>query len=56
MKHTILPEASLPSMTKIYARTTKEIAEALGYKTHSAVTKRLQAMREQFEKHMKEQC
>ena len=43
-------------MTKIYARTTKEIAEALGYKTHSAVTKRLQAMREQFEKHMKEQC
>ena len=30
-------------------KTQKEIAEALGYKTHSAVTKRLQAMREQFE-------
>ena len=33
----------------------KEIAEALGYKTHSAVTKRLQAMREQFEMYIKEQ-
>ncbi len=30
-------------------KTQKEVAEALGYKTHSAVTKRLQAMREQFE-------
>lgn len=55
MKHTILPETSLPLMTKIYARSTKEIAEALGYKTHSAVTKRLQAMREQFEMYIKEQ-
>ena len=27
MKHTILPEVSLPSMKKRYARTTKEIAE-----------------------------
>ena len=36
-------------------KTQKEIAEALGYKTHSAVTKRLQAMREQFEMYMKEQ-
>ena len=33
----------------------KEIAEVLGYKTHSAVTKRLQAMREQFEMYIKEQ-
>ena len=32
-------------------KTQKEIAEALGYKTHSAVTKRLQAMRELFEKY-----
>ena len=31
----------------------KEIAEALGYKTHSAVTKRLQAMREQLEMYNK---
>ena len=36
-------------------KTQKEIAEALGYKTHSAVTKRLQAMREQFEIYIKEQ-
>ena len=36
-------------------KTQKEIAEALGYKTHSAVTKRLQAMREQFEAYIKEQ-
>ena len=42
-------------MTKKYARTTEEIAEALGYKTHSAVTKRLQAVREQFEMYIKEQ-
>ena len=33
----------------------KEIAEALGYKTHSTLTKRLQAMREQFEMYIKEQ-
>ena len=33
----------------------KEIAEVLGYKTHSAVTNRLQAMREQFEMYIKEQ-
>ena len=55
MKRMILPEAFLPSMTKRYARTTKEIAEALGYKTHSAVTKRLQAVRGQFEMYIKEQ-
>jgi len=36
-------------------KTQKEIAETLGYKTHSAVTKRLQAMREQFEIYIKEQ-
>ena len=36
-------------------KTQKEIAEALGYKTHSAVTKRLQAMREQFALYIKEQ-
>ena len=36
-------------------KTQKEIAEALGYKTHSAVTKRLQAMREQLEMYIKEQ-
>lgn len=42
-------------MTKKYARTTEEIADALGYKTHSAVTKHLQAMREQFELYIKEQ-
>lgn len=36
-------------------KTQKEITEALGYKTHSAVTKRLQAMREQFEMYIKEQ-
>ena len=35
-------------------KTQKEIAEALGYKTHSAVTKRLQAMRERFEEYSKE--
>ena len=40
---------------KKYARTTKEIAEALGYKTHSTVTNRLQAVREQFEMYIKEQ-
>lgn len=40
---------------KKYARTTKEIADALGYKTHSAVTKRLQAVRGQFEMYIKEQ-
>ena len=40
---------------KKYARTTEEIAEALGYKTHSTVTKRLQAMRGQFEMYIKEQ-
>lgn len=34
-------------------KTQKEIAETLGYKTHSAVTKRLQAMREQFEMYIK---
>ena len=55
MKHMILPETSLPSMTKKYARTTEEIAEVLGYKTHSAVTKRLQTMRGQFEMYIKEQ-
>lgn len=53
MKRMILPETSLPLMTKKYARTTKEIADALGYKTHSAVTKRLQTMREQFEMYIK---
>ena len=37
-------------------KTQKEIAEALGYKTHSAVTKRLQAMREQFENFMISSC
>ena len=36
-------------------KTQKEIAEALGYKTHSAVTKRLQAMREQLEMYIKKQ-
>ena len=36
-------------------KTQKEIAETLGYKTHSAVTKRLQVMREQFEMYIKEQ-
>ncbi len=36
-------------------KTQKEVAEALGYKTHSAVTKRLQAMREQFGMYIKEQ-
>ena len=36
-------------------KTQREIAEALDYKTHSAVTKRLQVMREQFEKYIKEQ-
>lgn len=36
-------------------KTQKEIAETLGYKTHSAVTKRLQAMREQFEMYIKKQ-
>ena len=36
-------------------KTQKEVAEALGYKTHSAVTKRLQAMRGQFEVYIKEQ-
>ena len=36
-------------------KTQKEVAEALGYKTHSAVTKRLQAMREQLEMYIKEQ-
>ena len=55
MKCMILPEISLPLMTKKYARTTEEIAEALGYKTHSAGTKRLQAVREQFEMYIKEQ-
>ena len=55
MKRMILPETSLPSMTKKYARTTEEIAEVLGYKTHSAVTKRLQAVRGQFEMYIKEQ-
>ena len=53
MKRMILPETPPPSMTKKYARTTEEIAEVLGYKTHSAVTKRLQAMREQFEMYIK---
>lgn len=47
---------SIPAFNdKKYARTTEKIAEALGYKTHSAVTKRLQAMREQFEMYIKEQ-
>ena len=55
MKRMILPETSPPSMTKKYARTTEEIAEVLGYKTHSAVTKRLQAVRGQFEMYIKEQ-
>ena len=36
-------------------KTQKDIAEALGYKTHSAVTKRLQAMRGQLEMYIKEQ-
>lgn len=36
-------------------KTQKEITEALDYKTHSAVIKRLQAMREQFELYIKEQ-
>ena len=36
-------------------KTQKDSAEALGYKTNSAVTKRLQAMREQFEMYTKEQ-
>ena len=36
-------------------KTQKEIAETLGYKTHSSVTKRLQAMRGQFEIYIKEQ-
>lgn len=34
-------------------KTQKKVAEVLGYKTHSAVTKRLQAMREQFEMYIK---
>lgn len=55
MKRMILPETSPPSMTKKYARTTEEIAEALGYKTHSTVTNRLQAVRGQFEMYIKEQ-
>ena len=78
MKRMILPETSLPSMTKNIrphnfrfmprrksslhsfimrekGKAQKEIAEVLGYKTHSAVTKRLQAMREQFEMYIKEQ-
>ena len=55
MKRMILPETSPPSMTKKYARTTEDIAEALGYKTHSTVTKRQQAMRGQFEMYIKEQ-
>ena len=54
MKRMILPETSPPSMTK-NARTTEEIADALGYKTHSTVTKRLQAVRGQFEMYIKEQ-
>ena len=29
-------------------KTQKEIAERLGYKTHSAVTKQMQKMREKF--------
>ena len=53
MKHMILPETSLPSMTKKYARTTEEIAEALGYKTHSTVAKRQQAVQGQFEMYIK---
>ena len=36
-------------------KTQQEIAEALGYKTHSVVTKRLQAMREMFERYIKGQ-
>ena len=36
-------------------KTQKDIAEALGYKTHRAVTKRLQAMRGQLEMYIKEQ-
>ena len=36
-------------------KTQKEIAASLGYKTNSAVTKRLQATREQFEMYIKEQ-
>lgn len=36
-------------------KTQKEIAEALGYKTHSTLTKRLQAMREQLEMYIKKQ-
>ena len=42
-------------MTKKYARTTEEFAEALDYKTHSTVTKRQQAVRGQFEMYIKEQ-
>ena len=33
-------------------KTQKDIAEKLGFKTHSAVTKHLQAMRAQFEEYM----
>lgn len=36
-------------------KTQKEIADQLGYKTHSAVSKRLQTMRGQFEKYMRTQ-
>ena len=36
-------------------KTQKEIADQLGYKTHSAVSKRLQAMRGQFEEYMRTQ-
>ncbi len=36
-------------------KTQKEIAGALGYKTRSAVTNRLQAMREPFEMYIKKQ-
>ena len=34
-------------------KTQNDIAKVLGFKTHSAITKHLQAMREQFEEYMK---
>lgn len=36
-------------------KTQKEIADQLGYKTHSAVSKRLQTMRGRFEEYMRTQ-
>jgi hypothetical protein len=34
---------------RMSGKTQQEIADALGYKTHSAVTKRLQKLKEMFE-------